>query len=114
MPVLFEITCAQGKSAATVMHPAERVMWHMDKIQGFTDSIQGDSFKEKIPHATEEIDKCIDKALGELTDYLMNASACMRKNQTVGNTRLGGSVWFDRECREKKKSLRKLLALKNS
>ena len=75
MPVLFEITCAQGKSAATVMHPAERVMWHMDKIQGFTDSIQGDSFKEKIPHATEEIDKCIDKALAELTDCLMNASA---------------------------------------
>ena len=25
-------------------------------------------------------------------------------------TRQGGSVWFDRECREKKKSLRKLLA----
>ena len=27
----------------------------------------------------------------------------------MGNTRLGGSVWFDRECREKKKSLRKPL-----
>ena len=27
----------------------------------------------------------------------------------MGNTRQGGSVWFDRECREKKKSLRKLL-----
>ena len=30
--------------------------------------------------------------------------------KTVSNTRQGGSVWFDRECREKKKSLRKLLA----
>ena len=28
----------------------------------------------------------------------------------MGNTRQGGSVWFDRECREKKKSLRKPLA----
>ena len=67
-------------------------------------------FQRKIAHTTEEIDKCIDKALGELTDYFMNANACMRKKQTVGNTRLGGSVWFDRECREKKKSLRKPLA----
>ena len=50
-------------------------MWHMNKIQGFIDSIQGDSFKEKITHATEKIDKCIDKALAELTDRLMNASA---------------------------------------
>ena len=110
MPKLFEITCAQGQSAATIMHPVERVVWHWNKIQGFIENIQGDSFKENIAHATEEIDKCIDKALGELTDCLMNASACMRKKQTVGNTRQGGSVWFDRECHEKKKSVRKLLA----
>ena len=32
------------------------------------------------------------------------------RKKTVGNTRQGGSVWFDRECRQKKKSLRKLLA----
>ena len=110
MPKLFEITCAQGQSAATIMHLVERVVWHRNKIQGFIENIQGDSFKEKIAHATEEIDKCIGKALDEFTDCLMNASACLRKKQTVGNTRQGGSVWFDRECREKKKSLRKLLA----
>ena len=110
MPILFEITCAQGQSAAIVMHPIERVVWHRDKIQGFIENIQGDNFKDKIAHATEEIDKCIDKALGEITDSLMNAIACMRKKQTVGNTRQGGSIWFDRECREKKKSLRKRLA----
>ena len=110
MPILFEITCAQGQSAAIVMHPIERVVWHRDKTQGFIGNIQGDSFKDKIAHATEEIDRCIDKALGEITDCLMNAIACMRKKQTVGSTRQGGRVWFDRECREKKKSLRKRLA----
>ena len=114
MPILFEITCAQGQSAAIAMHPIERVVWHRDKIQGFIENIQGDSFKDKIAHATEEIDRCIDKALGEITDCLMNASAYMRKKKkkknTVGNTRQGGKVWFDRECREKKKSLIKLLA----
>ena len=78
MPILFEITCAQGQSAATVMHPVESVVWHRDKIQGFIENIQGDSFKENIAHATEVIDKCIDKALGELTDCLMNTTACMR------------------------------------
>ena len=71
--------------------------------------LSGRQFQRKNPHATEEIDKCIGKALGEFTDCLMNASACLRKKQTVGNTRQGGSVWFDRECREKKKSLRNFL-----
>ena len=85
------------------MHPVESVVWHRDKIQGFIENIQGDSFKENIAHATEDIDKCIDKALGELTDCLMNASAYMRKKQTVGNTRQGGSVLFDREFRERER-----------
>ena len=89
MPILFEITCAQGQSAATVMHPVERVVWHSDKRQGFIENIQGDSFKENIAHATEDIDKCIDKALGELTDYLMNASACMRKKTNSGQYKTG-------------------------
>ena len=116
MPILFEITCAQGQSAAIVMHPIERVVWHRDKIQGFIENIQGDSFKDKIAHATEEIDRCIDKALGEITDCLMNASAYMRKRKTKTNKKQwaiqdrDGKVWFDRECREKKKSLIKLLA----
>ena len=79
----------------------ERIVWHRDKIQDFTENIQGERFKEKIAHATEEIDQCIDKALGELTDCLMNASACVRKKQTVGNTRQGGSVWFETECHKK-------------
>ena len=89
MPILFEITCAQGQNAATVTHPVERVVWHRDKIQGFIENIQGDSFKEKIAHATEEIEKCIDKALGELTDCLMNASACMRKKTNSGQYKTG-------------------------
>ena len=71
---------------------------------------QGQNTRLYREHATEEIDKCIDKALGEVTDCLMNASACMRTKQIVGNTRQDGSVWFDRECHEKKKSVRKLLA----
>ena len=89
MPILFEITCAQGQSAAIVMHPIERVVWHRDKIQGFIENIQGDSFKDKIAHATEEIDKCIDKALGEITDCLMNAIACMRKKKNSGQYKTG-------------------------
>ena len=54
MPILFKITCAQGQSTATVMHPVERVVWHRNKIQGFRENSQGESFKEKIAHATEE------------------------------------------------------------
>ena len=46
MPILFEITCAQWLSAATVMHPVERVVWHRDQMQGFTENIQGDSLKK--------------------------------------------------------------------
>ena len=85
-------------------------MWHRDKIQDFIENVQGESFKEKIAHSTEETDQCIDRALGELTDSLMNPSACRRKTLTVGNRRQGGRVWFERECHEKKKSLRKPIA----
>ena len=86
------------------MHPVERIVWHRDKKQDFTENIQGERFKEKIAQATEEIDQCIDKALGELTACLMNSSACMRKKQTVCNGRQGGSVWFETECHEKKRN----------
>ena len=39
--------------------------------------------KETIAHATEEIDQCIDKALGELTD-LSHEFKCMREEKNSG------------------------------
>ena len=90
------------------MHPVERIVWHRDRIQDFTENIQGESLKEKIAHATEEIDQCIEKALGQLTD-LSYEFKCMReeKTTTVGSRRQCGSVWFDRECHGEKKEIAK-------
>ena len=63
------------------MHPVERIVWHRDRIQDFTENIQGESLKEKIAHATEELDQCTEKALGELTD-LSYEFKCMHEEKT--------------------------------
>ena len=66
--------------------------------------------KNKITIATNSIDECIDRALQEFTGSMFEVSRCMRKKCELGKSHKGGSAWFDAECYQKNKLVRRMLS----
>ena len=68
MPILFEITYAQDRKAPTVTQSVSRLVWRRDNIRDFIESFQGEGFREKMSHATDEIERCINNPLKEFNE----------------------------------------------
>ena len=60
--------------------------------------------KKKSLKLQRRLTSVLTKLLANSPTCLMNSNACVRKKQTVGNRKQGGSVWFETECYGGKKN----------
>ena len=109
MPLSFEISSSLIFPDQNVSF--EKVVWEKEKLADFVDLMGSDQVKNKLFFATKAIDESVNKALQEFTMCLQDAAKCMCKPIKIGNKPKVGSVWYDKECLDKKKQTRKALIL---
>lgn len=89
----------QDKSSKT-----EKIVWDNGKLDCFLETLRGDAFCDVIKNTSDKLVTSVDDAVSCLTDGLLNAANCMKKTVYKGRKQ---NKWFDRECKEKQKELRK-------
>ena len=83
----------------------EKIIWREEKVNDFKAS----GFKEHIEKASDKMKECIDTSIQMFTHVLLSTASCMKKTVTVGSSPEHRSPWFDAECRQMKKEVRKCL-----
>ena len=87
----------------------EKIIWREEKVNDFKAYITSSEFKEHIEKASDKMNECIDTSIQMFTHALLSADSCMKKTVTVGSSPEHRSPWFDAECRQMKKEVRKCL-----
>ncbi|KAK7501726.1 hypothetical protein BaRGS_00007157 [Batillaria attramentaria] len=109
MPVEVEVV-AQPTSDGTNDLPVTvtKYVWQDEKGHTFMQNVASEAFKQGIHRATELLGTCVDGAVKSFTDSILTAGACMKKTIRVG-ARAKGSRWYDHECYEQKRIVRRSL-----
>jgi hypothetical protein len=111
MPVEMKVnTCKQINTVSTPSYTKLRkYLWDKDKTDEFTSQFTTDYSEvlATIETATDLINVNVNDALVKFNDSLRKAGSCMQKTITVGKEKQ--NVWFDSECYQKRRILRKLL-----
>jgi len=89
---------------------SERIVWDKSKVNCFKDLLVSEPITEQLAKAMSEIDENVDDALSTFTGCLLSASEGMKKRFKQGQcASRREAMWFDSECQEEKKNVRKLL-----
>lgn len=109
MPVELKLqSSGQDKSPVPEeMKGEDRIVWSEDLVQTFKEEIEKDIFKQKIKDAREELQTNADIAVDTFSKALCSAAACMIR--TVGKKKDKKQAWFDLECLQQKRLVRRLL-----
>ena len=94
---------------ATKQSRKEKIIWREEKVNDFKAYITSSEFKEHLEKASDKMNECIDTSIQMFTHALLSAASCMKKTVTVGSSPEHRSPWFDAECRQMKKEVRKCL-----
>ena len=81
--------------------------WKAENAQHFSDQINTKETHAKLSHATFLIDIDLNKALDMFNAILKQQADCMKNRYNVNQNRK--NEWFDRECKEARTNVRKLL-----
>ena len=88
----------------------EKFVWDESKANIFNDVIRNEQSQEILNECTKDIYADVEKSLYNFNNILTNASASMKHNMRRGlNTLHVKSNWFDKECLNHKKCVRRLL-----
>ena len=85
----------------------EKYVWKEDKAQHFIDMVNSDMSRDTFSHAIQLIDYDVDVALEMFSECLKKQAECMK--QKVNLNRFKKKEWFDEECRNNRRNVRKLL-----
>ena len=85
----------------------EKFVWNSDNIQEFDNCFLSDDMSFKLFEAFQCIDVDVKLALSIFNECLREIATCMKKRICVNCDRK--IEWYDVECRNKRKELRKLL-----
>ena len=85
-----------------------KYVWQEEKVSVFKDILDSENIKLKLDQAIYTIDVDINDALSIFNECLKEAAECMNKRVRLGGQSVSHS-WFDEECKDKRRLLRKLL-----
>ena len=111
MPVEFYVGLEEFVTQKTMEDQnlyIERFEWREEYSQCFTDAMNSYDCKKRIDFATDLIDTNINQALKVFTDCLKEKAEIMRKRTYVNRPRKS-HAWFDKECRDTRQNVRRLL-----
>lgn len=81
--------------------------WTDEKKQDFLDAMNSEFVSDGLSEASRLVDTDVNSALSAFNDCLLFAGECMKTTHSVGTEKL--KIWFDLECRQSRKQLRKHL-----
>ena len=112
MPVELRFTVARGNSDIMQdnnrLVTLEKFVWNDEFAQTYFENICSRSFQDKVADATNLIDIDIDQALSLFNECIKDAAERMKKFVSIKNG-LKPKDWYDSECHNSKKHVRKLL-----
>ena len=111
MPVEFHVGFEKLVNQKTVKDQTlyiERFEWKEHCAQQFFDALKSDQCKEQIDFATSLIDVDVNRALEIFIDCLKDKAEIMKMRIYVNRPKKQ-HAWFDKECRDTRQNLRKLL-----
>ena len=85
----------------------DKFIWNIDKEQTYLDALVSERIYVKFEEALRMINVNLNLALNLFNDFITEAASCMKKKICLN--RKSKNDWFDLECRNKRKNLRKLL-----
>ena len=105
MPVELELFSKVALGSKSMKKSfVQKFQWDSTKKQEYFNVFKTESFAVKFREAYDLIDSDLGKALLKFYDILTLAAAPMLKTVIVGYT--GNKPWFDKECRQKRQSVR--------
>jgi len=109
LPVEFSLQSESRSAEAPVGdgHGEDRIVWSDDLLANFTEEILSSDFKHLLQNANATIDEDVDGSVETFAKALCSAAACMVR--TIGRKKKRNQEWFDYECVQKRKLVRKLL-----
>ena len=85
----------------------ERIAWSDECMLTYTDELFSPDFKLFVLKAISALSTSVDKSTDCIVHALYRAAACTIK--TVGNKKKRINGWFDQECMQMKKSVKRQL-----
>ena len=86
----------------------EKTSWDKEKEYIYVNKLSDEEGLTLLKEATDQIDEDVNKSLVLFTEFLLRASACMKKVIPLAKSSKR-SEWFDVECKQAKKDCRSLL-----
>ena len=88
----------------------EKIVWDADRIEEFVATVDTDESKQKIKEIAEKVPTDINSAVQDLSNLLTSAASNMKRSfpTQASGTRMG-ATWYDKECHQVRKSVRKSL-----
>jgi len=114
MPIQLTVSSSNEAVSPDSHEPATetitKIQWDSDKTDTFTNAINSEESRANLEEASHLLDTGIDAALEKFNQTLLKASECMQKTININNSgNPSTNRWYDRECRDKKKSARQAL-----
>ena len=93
--------------AQTSSKGEDRVVWSEEHAQQYKNELETDEFRQSIDRAKGLLCFDLDKCIEVFVNALYSAAACMVRKSSV--KKKDCEDWFDKECKEKKKEVKRLL-----
>lgn len=97
----------QNTSAKPKTYKVEKFIWDPEKQEDFNKAVTDTNVTNILAEACTLVDVNVNAAVDKFQEAVCIAGECMKKSFTMGGIRK--QAWFDRECREQRTSLRKVL-----
>ena len=108
MPIACVIRCQHQPKSPQKAVSVNKLVWSEDKRESFIHDLNSPENCAEIQRAMNLIDTYLNEAASVFTNALSFVSVSLVKKQS---TNIALNQWFDRECREKRKTIRKALRI---
>ena len=113
MPVVCSILFPQENDVVVLndtcdISSIEKFVWKKENLRLFNDILISENARLMLENAIGLIDTDIDVALNVFNDCLRKLAACMKK-RVYANGRKKRQDWYDMQCKDMKKTVRKML-----
>ena len=111
MPVqLVACSVPRPESTGNVYSCSDKIKWDPTKQQSYVSYFSLDKCKLALESACDSIADDMNLALEKFVNLLLDAGQCMKQTVCFGGSgRRASQRWFDPECREAKREVRRLL-----
>ena len=87
----------------------EKIVWGADRSNEFAESLEQLGVEDKSTELLQKEEINVDETQGFISDSLLKAAAIFTKKITVLPRASRSPKWFDLECKEERKSVRRSL-----